>query len=91
MAGLTGQIHLVDHLAPGHGGGAVDAVFQLADVAGELAGGQDVHGAVGEMQIALVFLVEALEEGVGEQRDVVAAVAQRRHEDRHDVDNRFEH
>jgi hypothetical protein len=44
-----------------HGGGALDAVLQLAHVARPVAAGQHLHGLGREGQVALVFLVEAVQ------------------------------
>ena len=79
------QVHFVDDVALRHGGGAVDAVFQLAHVAGEVTSLQGLQRLGGDAHLAAVFLVELLQEVVGQQRDVAMAFAQGRQEDGDDV------
>ena len=76
----------VEDLSAAGDDGALDGVLQLADVAGPVVIHQQPERAFGDLADVLAELVgEALEEMSGEQRDVLAALAQRRDADLDDV------
>src|SRR5207247_3245108 len=64
---------------------ALDAVFQLADVAGPVVVHEHAHGVGRDIHRATVLHVELLEEEVDESRDLLTALAERRVEDLDDV------
>ena len=67
--------------------GAIDGVFELADVAGPVEGGEQGQGLARTAGDALAFLdIEAGDEVVDQGRDVLAALAQGRSLDREDVE-----
>jgi len=74
-------------LTAGQDEGALDFVFELADIAGPVVLRQGIHRLGGETR-GLVVGTRAvtLEQVVGQQRYVAATVAQRRHGDREDVE-----
>ena len=76
----------MDDVVPRHENGALDAAFQLADVARPVVAHQHVdHGARQPAHVAAVHAGIALQKEVGQLDDVRLALAQRRHVDREDV------
>ena len=74
-------------IAGGHDDGPLDVVLQFANVAGPLVllqGGQGPRVDVGH--VAVVLFIVDVEEMSDQFRDVLAAIAQRRQVDRHDVE-----
>src|SRR4051812_3582661 len=71
-----------DGLALGHKDGALDGVVELTYIAGPRVAEQGLHGAFVEAGQRLAVMLRMLPQKVGgEQRDVLAAVAQRREAD----------
>ena len=81
-AGAQAEIAALHLVALRHQHGALDGVVELADVAGPGVVEQQLHGRVVEAVEALAVALRVLRQEVtGQQRDVLAALAQRRHRD----------
>ena len=80
---LRRQVSGADGLAAARQGhGALELVLQLAHVAGPVEGHQQLEGLGGEpVDLLVVPLGGVFEDSLGEQRDVLAALAQRRQQD----------
>jgi hypothetical protein len=87
VAQLGREVELVDQLAAAEHHGALDGVLELTHVARPAVVAHAVQRGLGEAgdPLAVLDRVDA-HEVVGEQRDVLEAVAQRRDADRDDVD-----
>ena len=81
------QIFGQENVGGGEDGGALDGVFQFADVAGPRIIFQHLDGFQAELQLRLEFVGgDAFEKIFGEQADVFLAVAQRRQVQAHDIE-----
>ena len=77
----------MNHLAVAHEHRALERVLELADVAGPVIRHQHVDGGRGNPLNHLTVLArKLLEEVIGQQQHVRLPVAQRRHEDREDIE-----
>ena len=81
----VGQVVEGDDVASGQDDGAVDGVLQLAHVAGPVVGVEGGDGGVVEAAQAL-FIIGALQEALGQRRNLFAPLPQRRHVQRQRVD-----
>src|SRR5262245_34505840 len=80
------EMHGRDQAAVAHDGRALEAVAELAHIAGPRVRAQHAERRIVHRGDALVVLgAELLEKGLDQERDVVAALAQRRHRQAHDV------
>ncbi len=77
----------IDDFIVGHDNAVFDGGAEFADVSGPRVGDEEVEGGIGEgFEGALVFIREFLEEGVGEEDDVLRALAEGGHFDGDDVE-----
>ena len=82
-----GQVVALDDAFVSEEDGAFDAVFEFADVAGPMVGDHHVDGGGGDASDGFVeFFGVLFDEEVGEEEDVVFAVAQRGEVDGEDVE-----
>ncbi len=87
---LAAHVHPAHQVPPGHGSDALHAVLQLAHVAGPLAVEEHLQGLGAHLHAALVLPVEAGEEEIHQEGDVLAPLPQGRQEDGHHVDAEVE-
>ncbi len=83
---LAGQIGSAHHVLAGHGRGPFHAVLQFPHVARPVARQHDLERLGTQHQVTVVLAIEFLQEKLGQQRDIVAPLAQRRQKDRDHVD-----
>ena len=82
-----GQIGHPDGAAFAQGAGAFDGVFQFAHVAGPIVGGEHVQGLAGDLkELAGAGIDLVAQEMDGQDRDVLAALAQAGQVDGDDVE-----
>ena len=82
------QVGLADDVVAGQDRRPLDDVFQLAHIARPVVIDQRAHRALGNLGDLLAELgADRLEEVIGQRRDVVLALAQRRDMDREDIDS----
>ena len=82
----TGEVIGDDGVPFGESRRTIDAVFELADVAGEGASVQHLERRIGEFEFRPLIRIEPPKELVGERFEVAFALAQRRQKNRHDAD-----
>src|SRR5580704_9497527 len=80
------QVRYMDQRSAGKGAGALQAVFQFADVARPVIGQHDLDSFVGKNFFLPRSARRALHEVSDEQRDILAALAQRRNSQAEDVE-----
>src|SRR5262249_13217985 len=77
VGGRDAEIGRGDAAPAGHDDGAVDRILQLADVTGPGVMDDRLPGLIAELQVPAVVLTLPTQELVGEDADVLAALAQR--------------
>src|SRR5262249_8523479 len=80
------QIRSLEDGSGAEGDGALDGIFEFADVAGPIVGNQAAHGVFGDGTHRSVGIGELFKKGGDEQRYVALAVAKGRELDLHDVE-----
>jgi hypothetical protein len=88
FADAEGDIASGEDVGAGEDGGALEGVFEFADVAWPVVAFHQLEGFLGEAEARVVFfLPDALDEELGERADIVRAFAEGREVDADDVDN----
>src|SRR5262249_14689119 len=81
---LDREVLGLDEPAARHDDGALDGVFQLADVARPAMPRDGFDGGEAEPELPSLLLAAATEEGVGQEYDVLASFPSWRHRDHDD-------